>query len=365
MQRLRILSAVEQVAEYLKDGIGKGVWRGEMPGAAALAADLGVNHKTAEAALARLVRDGILTDQGLRKSRLISKTADHVTTPSLRIAILLHDSADRRKDYMVEISHLLQESGHAPFFTRKSLSDFAMDAERVAAFVNSTQADAWIVVSAPRGVLEWFAAGSRPVFGLFGFMRRLPIAGAGPDKSASYAEVARRLVVQGHQSIVLLARPQRRHPLPGLPERMFLHTLSESGIKVSDYHFPYWENSKDGVHRCLVSLFRNTPPTALVVQEAELFGAVQQFLGERGIRVPHDVSLVCDDPDPTFAWRIPSVAHIRWNEGPCVRRVVRWANQIACGKDDRRKLLTPAEFVDGGTLARNPLRKPKVRKPES
>jgi DNA-binding transcriptional regulator YhcF (GntR family) len=155
MQRLRILSAVEQVAEYLKEGIGKeGVWRGEMPGAAALAAEIGVNHKTVEAALARMLRDGFLADLGVRKPRLICQTADRVSTPSPRIAMLLHDSVDRRKDYMVEISQLPQESGQAPFFSRKSLSELAMDTERVAAFANRTPADAWIEASAPREVLE-------------------------------------------------------------------------------------------------------------------------------------------------------------------------------------------------------------------
>jgi DNA-binding LacI/PurR family transcriptional regulator len=135
---------------------------------------------------------------------------------------------------------------------------------------------------------------------------------------------------------------------------MFLRALGESGIEVNDYHFPYWEDTKEGFHQCLESLFQVTPPTALLVQESVLFGAVQQFLANRGIRVPHDVSLVCDDPDPTFAWRVPSVAHIHWDSGPCVRRVVNWADHIASGKDDRKRVLSHAEFVPGGTIGEAP-----------
>lgn len=351
MGKFLLLSAAEQVAAYLRNELASGTWREEIPGATALAAELGVNHKTVEAALNLLVREGLLTNQGSRKPRRIEAQAPKSPAlPSLRIALLLHDTADRYDGYIVEIRHRLLENGHAPFFAKRSLTDLGMNTEKVAAFVKCTSADAWLVQAASRGVLEWFAAETKPVFALFGFIRRVTIASSGPDKSAAYAEVARSFASHGHQKIVLLARPQRRVPMPGHSERIFLRTLGEAGIQVSDYHFPIWEDSREGFRRCLESLFQVTPPTALIVQEAVLFGAVQQFLAERGIRVPHDVSLVCDDPDPTFAWRIPSVAHIRWDDEACVRRVVLWANNIASGKNDRRRVMTRSEFVPGDTI---------------
>jgi hypothetical protein len=33
-----------------------------------------------------------------------------------------------------------------------------------------------------------------------------------------------------------------------------------------------------------------------------------------------------------------------------VRRIVRWAANVASGKKDRRQTLIPAEFVPGGTI---------------
>jgi len=350
MSKLRLLSAVEQVAEHLKGGLAAGVWRGEMPGVVALAEELGVNHKTVEAALRLLERDGLLANQGARRPRCIRSAAGDLARSSLRIGILLHEAGDRRTDYMVEFRHQLIEHGHAPFVGRRTLSDLGMDVDKVAAFVARTPADGWVVMSAPRGVLEWFAAQPVPFFGLFGLIRRLQYAGAGPDKTPAYIEVARTLLGHGHRRIVLLARPQRRLPIPGHPERHLLRTMGEAGIEVSDYHFPYWEDTRDGFHHCLGELFRATPPTALVVQEPVLFAAVQQFLAARGIRVPHDVSLVCDDPDPAFGWQTPTVAHIRWDSRPCVRRIVRWADHIASGKPDRRRTLSKAEFVPGGTI---------------
>jgi DNA-binding LacI/PurR family transcriptional regulator len=350
MQKLKILSAVEQVAKYLREGVAAGAWRGEMPGGVALAAQLAVNHKTVEAALSLLERDGVLVGQGARRPRRINPLAGNLTTPSLRIGILLGETEDERFDFMVEIRHRLIESGHEPFVARRTLAELGMNPDKVAALVKRTPADAWLVVGGSRRVIEWFAAGSTPFFGLFGLVRRLNYAGAGPDKASAYADVVRTLVGLGHRRIALLAREQRHLPIPGYPERHFLQALREAGIETNDYHFPLWEDNIEGFHRCLEVMFRVSPPTALLVQEPMLFAAVQQFLATRGIRVPRDVSLVCDDPDTTFAWQVPSVAHIRWDSGPWVRRAVRWSNDVALGKDDRRKLLTKAEFVPGGTV---------------
>jgi DNA-binding LacI/PurR family transcriptional regulator len=88
----------------------------------------------------------------------------------------------------------------------------------------------------------------------------------------------------------------------------------------------------------------------LLVDELMLFVAAQQFLARKRLRVPDEVSLVSLDGDPAFDWCRPSVAHVRWDRKPVLRRVVGWANHIARGKRDRRETNTHAEFIDGGTI---------------
>ena len=100
----------------------------------------------------------------------------------------------------------------------------------------------------------------------------------------------------------------------------------------------------------LDNLYRVTPPSALILDEAFLFIAAHQHLAHRGILAPQHVSLVCTSPDPTFAWCQPTIAHIRYDIRPALRRVVRWADNLARGKEDRRQSSTKAEFVDGGTV---------------
>ncbi|MFZ9936015.1 MAG: hypothetical protein ACO3JG_03040 [Luteolibacter sp.] len=130
------------------------------------------------------------------------------------------------------LHHQLTQAGHRSFFTEKTLLDLGMDVERISRFVREVRADAWVVASGSRDVLQWFAS-----------------------------------------------------------------------------------------------------------QE-----------------VPADVSLVCTDGHHTFTWCRPTIAHIRWDYRPVLRRIVRWANHIARGKEDRRQTLSKAEFVDGETVGPAPKR---------
>lgn len=321
-----------------------------MPGVPSLAAELGVNRKTVDAALKQLDGEGVLFPQGPGKRRAIGVLPKGLTPPALRLGILLYESGDKRIDYIVESQHMLMEAGHAPFFAGRSLMDLGMNVKRVAQYVGESKADAWIVLAGSVDVLNWFTTQPFPTFALFGGASDLKIAGARPNKAPAYREVVRTLVGFGHRRIVLLARSQRRKPVPGDSEQAFLDALGEVGVEVGEYHLPDWNDDKESFKECLESLFHVTPPTSLIVQEAHLFVAAQQFLAGRGLKVPEDVSLVCSDPDPAFAWCDPSIAHIRWRPRPLVRRIVRWADKVSRGKEDVVKSYAKAEFVNGGTV---------------
>ena len=349
MEPLRVLTAAEQVAGYLRRALGSGEWGGQIPGGNQLAGLLGVGRNTVEAALQLLEAEGMLVAQGAGRRRTVLPE-NTIKAPTLRVAILPSEAADRRLDYMVELQHELVEAGHVAIFPEKSMLELGMDVKRIGRMVERTTADAWVVMSGSRGVLEWFIEQEIPVFALFGRRRDLPVAGVGPDKVRAYRDVVRRLVEMGHRRIVLLALAARRLPEPGLPERAFLEELASHDVPTGHYNLPDWGESPEALQRMLDSLFQITPPTALFIDEAYLFHAVKHHLSQRGIRIPEDVSLICTDPDRTFTWCRPSIAHIRWDSQPMLRRIVRWAENVACGREDRRQILTSAEFVEGGTI---------------
>jgi DNA-binding LacI/PurR family transcriptional regulator len=91
--------------------------------------------------------------------------------------------------------------------------------------------------------------------------------------------------------------------------------------------------------------------------------AALQFLGRRNIRVPEDVSLLASDPDSSFNWCSPTIAHFQWDSRSWIRRVLRWATQVANGKEDLRQSLTKASFLAGGTVG--PVSRKAMRAPAS
>ena len=354
MHPLRLHSAAEQVAMHLRRELARGHWVGSLPGVGALAAELGVNHKTVAAALRQLEQEGQLAGLGPGRKRRIIGPKGGAARP-MRIALLEYDQLTRAEGYMIELHHSLRASGHAAFFTEKCLLELGMDVARIARFVRQTEADAWVIAAGSREVLEWFCARPVPAFALFGRREGLPIPGTGPDKVPAMIAATRSLIGLGHRRIVVVARRERRLPEPGRAERAILEELKAHGVPVGAFNLPDWEETREGFHGLLRSLFQTTPPTALIIDEAPLFVAVQQFLAEGGIRVPEQVSLVCTDADPVFAWCLPTVAHIRWAPAPVVRRIVRWAVAVSRGLKDVKQTLTPAEFVAGGTIGPAPV----------
>ena len=79
------------------------------------------------------------------------------------------------------------------------------------------------------------------------------------------------------------------------------------------------------------------------------------FLARRGIHVPEQVSLVSTDCDASLDWCHPAIAHMRWDNAPIVRRVVRWVDAVRKGNPDRKTINFPAEFVPGGSIGPVPM----------
>jgi hypothetical protein len=351
MSEKAFLTITQQVAAHLREQIDSGRWTAGMPGRHDLARELGISDQTAECALAQLEKEGLLESQGAGRRRQIKlPNGPRRSRSSLRVAILVGQPSDQVHDYMVKIKHKLAEAGHAPFFTPWFMPDLGINVSSIAGRLKKTEADAWIAVAAARPLLEWFIENQVPVFALFGRRRRLPVAGVGPDKLPAIAKATRRLIELGHRRISLLSLRAQRLPDPSAGVRVFLEELSAHKIEPGPYNLPDLEENTDSFHSCLESLFRYTPPTAMIVDESTFFFATMQFLLNRRLRVPEDVSLICTDGDPHFKLCRPTIAHIDWDPDPIVRRTLRWANNLASGKPDFRQTLTKAEFLEGGTI---------------
>ena len=169
MRQIKIKTAVEQISDAIRESIQSGEMKGTIPGAGRLAKALGVNHKTVESALRDLESEGLIINKGARQSRSVNSKNLKPTNSGIRIAIFLQDQSDVRDVMMVEIKHRLEESGHYPFFVNKSMIDLRMNKRRIARIVNRTETDAWILLAAPKEILEWFSKQESRAFAVFGY----------------------------------------------------------------------------------------------------------------------------------------------------------------------------------------------------
>jgi hypothetical protein len=349
MRSFRPVSLAEQVAEHLRMEIRQGALAGTAPGVHRLAGELGVHHSTAEQALQILEREQLLVSQGPGRRRLIRTLESSAPLP-MRLGILPYDEADRTMHYLLKMQYKLQDAGHSAGFASKSLQDLGMDTKRVASYVKDHALDAWVVISGPRGVLEWFAAQPTPAFSVFGRRHNVPIAATGPDKLPPLLASVGRLVELGHRRIVVLLREEHRKPRPGFFAQALLDAMQAHGLQTGPYNLPDWQSTAQDLRRCLDSLYRINPPSALIIDEPCVFNMAQQYLARGGILAPQHVSLVCGDQDPLFEWSSPSIAHICWDSDKVIRRAVSWAKNVARGREDRRQSSIKAEFVEGGTI---------------
>lgn len=352
-------SLTDQVTDLLRKGMAEGRWRETLPGRNQLADELGCSHWTVEAAMRRLAKEGLLVSQGPGRMRRIVLSAQLTRGKSMRIKILLYEMWDRQADYLLNLLSSLQAEGHEAEFTSKTMEELGMNVNRIARYVNTMEADAWIVIAGPLDVLQWFAAQPVPAFGLFGRLTDVSLPSFAVSKADALRDLVDRLVDNGHRRIVMIVREERRKPAPGRLEQLFLARLQEKGIPTGAYNLPDWGDTPEELRRAIRSLFKHTPPTALIIAQPQLFFAVMQQLSSIKISAPEDVSLACTDTSLNFDWCVPEVTHIHWDSRIAVQRVLKWARNVSRNKDDVRKKATNAQLVLGGTIGPAPL----VQKP--
>lgn len=308
-------------------------------------------QKTVEISLLELEKEALLVSQGPGNPRLIAKHALKSPEKQLRIAIQLFDSNEVPDDYIIEFQHLLGERGHHSFFTTKSLVDFKFDVTRFSKSVRKIKADAWVVIAGSYEILKYLSDLQLPTFAMAGRHGSLPIAGTKPDIATAIREATEHLINLGHHRIVLINRDIHRKPEPSRTAQSFIDVLKAHDITVSSFNLPDWEETPQGLRKTLDSLFQLTKPTAIITDELNQFFAVQQYLGSIGLKVPNDVSLISSTYDAALSLGSPSIAHFHWERNQLPKRLLRWADAISRGRNDRKQSVFSAKYIDGGTVA--------------
>lgn len=356
MKPLPRLSLAAQTAAHLRARLRAGQWGGLLPGVIPLSLELQVSPPTVRAALRLLEAEGFLTARGRgRCRRVASAPPPGERRRAHRVGVLLHermaDENPGRQAALTQLQHEIEQAGHVCFFSRPCMAGLRHETGRIAAYFAEMQADAWVVLSPRPQVLAWLATQPVPAFSLGTLSRESALAGAIVDGQPSIAAATRRLLALGHQRLVFIGQSGVRTPRPGTKAEAFIGELKAAGLRWNHgYNLPEWEETPEGFRALLTGLFSATPPTALLIDETPRLMATLVFLAERGLRVPEQVSLVALQTDSSLVWCQPTIAHLRWDSRPLVRRVVRWVTALDKGQPDLEQSVFPSEFVDGGSI---------------
>ena len=139
-------------------------------------------------------------------------------------------------------------------------------------------------------------------------------------------------------------------PLSGLPGTMVKCTSLACGAGVASGTRTPTQLSPTPTSR-LCSTWNVAEPRAAAFL---MLMSLQQYPLRNGLLVPEDLSVICPDRDPAFAWCKPEVSHIQWDYRPLVHQILRWTKQVAKGRDDREQTLFLADFIEGGTIGPAP-----------
>lgn len=356
--RKRPLSRVEQAAEQLKQLLRDGSLGPELPGVGVLAVECGVSPVTMRHGLRLLEREGFISNSGPgRRRKVHAGSHQPARGRSLQVGMLSSSGREAidlgyRKVLDVFESELFSQ-GHRFFILPLTQRDLGYDTGRIIKRVGKEKADLWIVESAQAELLRWFADRPQPVFACGGQFLDVPgIAATGSFTGPVTMDTVRRLCQLGHRRIVCLKAGPLRQNLPF--RELFFSTLEEGGIKHSNYNLPDWEETPEGLHRLLDSLFRVSPPTAIIVATPAWTQGVLSFLALRGFKTPDHVSLVCECYDPGLEWCQPKITHFQHDDDGALRVLRRWVKGVIEGKPYTKQILLPVELVEGGTIGPAP-----------
>ena len=250
-------------------------------------------------AVEQLEKEGLVIYQGDRRRRLIAETAA-TAQARLKVGLLHHDSTSRTRHDMLTIRQELMNAGHDVAECPKTMQELNMRISRVSKAVKTMEMDAWIVGSGSTEILQWLANEDSPAIALHGKHMDIDMPGIAIRKLPIIEKLVERLVADGHRRITLLTPGYRKDSQLALFEQSFVNYLEARGVPTGPFNLPEWDNTPQGLKLALDSLFKVTPPTAILVSDAVMTHTVQLELASRGIFAPKDISLFCNDFEESF-----------------------------------------------------------------
>jgi DNA-binding LacI/PurR family transcriptional regulator len=337
----RLISS--QVAEAIVGRILAGELCAFLPGEIELAAHFNVSRPTVRIALRQLEAAGRIGPghPGRRRAILMPQGIRDESRPG-RVRIILSKPTGELppsyQDSLADIRRRLQAAGHpVEVEYHRALWNTQHPGKNMAP-VFSASAACFLVLDPTPGMEKWLEREQIPCVCLGGtYLHNLPRVGSEGD--ITIVRAARELIALGHSRIIYPIRDQYGIQMAdALRGEMDRHALGREAVDCA----PSWHGDAANAVALYERLFNNPmPPTAFITLGILNLLPLITWLGHRGLRVPHDVSIIHLLDDPLLASIHPPLTCYKASPVSMRRSVTRMVIQVAAlgGPCDMVKML--------------------------
>jgi len=305
-------TVASQIAAQLRAEIGRGTWRGWLPGERALAQTVQASRNTVRAAIEQLKSEGVLeTVRGVGNRIATVPALDHaeqtktvgVLIPepigSLRPMIALW--IDELKDVLLGEGCRLRVHDGRQFYRPNPTHAL----ERL---VEQNRHGAWVLTLSSEPMQRWFARRAIPCLVAGSVYADVGLPFLDLDYRAVCRHAAGVLLRLGHARLALLNRESRRAGDVD-SELGFLDAVRAATGGAATGEITYHRDDVESVRRALHRLLdRRAPPTGIIVSNSYAYLAAASIVAQRGLRIPRDISLISRDDDPFLGALAPAPA---------------------------------------------------------
>jgi DNA-binding LacI/PurR family transcriptional regulator len=353
-------SLVSQMADILRDGISRGIWRDRLPGERALCGQYQVSRNTLRAALGQLQRDKLIEALHGSGNRILSKPRRQAGRLQSRdVGLLSPEPLERLRPtqtlWIDELRAMLSERGcrlhvfHGrPYFR-------ANPGPALERLIAENPHGCWILTLSNAAIQRWFARHDVPCVVAGSVHAGLDLPYRDLDHRAMCRHAAGVFLGLGHRKLALvITKSQLAGDLES--EAGFVEGVQKSSHAGAEVQVCRHDGSVDGIGHAVRRLVEQRPPvTAVLVANAYHYLTVVTRLGQAGRRVPADVSVISRDDDLFLSYLVPGPARYAASSHALAKSLLRPVEELLeKAPPGRRGLRLMPEFRTGGSVGKGP-----------
>lgn len=291
-------------ADIVRRLLDAGEWRGELPGERPLSERVGVSRPTLHRALRLLEKEGRLAWR--RNAPWIILKAAPAAPASRRAVFLSPYKLEELDPFSLHqfalLSNYAAERGlHFEIQAVPAVAESAAH-KVLEALQRKLNPTVWILYRCSPASQRWFVDNRLPAVVMGSAPKELPLRSVDVDYRAAARHAMSVLRRQGHRA--------EKIAYIGPEERLVGNVEAEAGLAEGDEggkgpRIRRVASDSASLIRMVDEIMASDPPTALVVMRPMHALAIMGHLGQRGVRMPRDLSLLVLDDNPILRHAVP------------------------------------------------------------